>query len=155
MFRTESANCPCGLTRTAAGLFADHPCGSLQKKLSFPCHVPYLEQWINPCLQQFSYTEWTKSMQSNLEFNLEFNLEYILLVPHFSFKSFKFSLHVKSKYQYVGITLHHHTTLHPSTEQECDCKHTEYNKTIGWVYMIFHGVINYNVNIHYNLYRCS
>jgi len=57
-FRTESANCLCGHTRTAAWLFADNPSGCLQNKLSFPCHVPYL--YICPsyrCMQdvQVSY----------------------------------------------------------------------------------------------------
>ena len=84
-----------------------------------------------------------------MQSHLEFNHECILLVPLLCFKAFKFSLHVRSKYHFVGITLHHN----PYTEQECDCKHTEYNKTISWV-SLYNGVINYinYVNIDYNLY---
>ena len=40
--RAESADCPRGHTRTAARLYADYPHGRLRKKLSFPCHVPYM-----------------------------------------------------------------------------------------------------------------
>ena len=39
--RTESADCTRGHTRTAARLYADYSRGRLQKKLRFPCHVPY------------------------------------------------------------------------------------------------------------------
>ena len=40
--RSESTNCPSGHTRTAARQYADYPSGSVRKKLSFSCHVPYL-----------------------------------------------------------------------------------------------------------------
>ena len=51
----ESANCSCGHTQTAVWLYADYPRGSLRKKLSFPCHVPYVRMYMGVPQQEVSF----------------------------------------------------------------------------------------------------
>ena len=40
--RAESSKCPRGIRRLSARIYADFLRGRLRKKLSFPCHVPYV-----------------------------------------------------------------------------------------------------------------